>query len=380
MIQDKNDPEHHARFSPSKLSRILSCTGSVLFEEHIVAKESSSYAQEGTRLHDLIAKTILSTQDGNHLTITEPLVQECYDYVSMLLSAPDAEIIGVEKKVTLLPYGEPDVYGTVDLAIYETENNVLHVIDWKFGYNIVYATENDQLLAYAAGLIATDDFTALNNIVLHIFQPAIDHIHTWSISTEQLLKWIHDTMYTLADVRNNKVHYKPSVEACKWCKGAATCRANHDFNMSIAEDVFAQYIEIAEDRHVTPADLKDILNRGKAFKQYLTVIHDYIMNELMTKGEYPGYKLVAGRASRNWINEHDLIAWIGDDPDFDVDDVYETKLKTPAKVEKLNKAWKQDEGFQALYKKTSKPIIVSDEDKRPTYNTASVFADVKQTK
>ena len=377
--------EHHARFSPSKLSRLLSCTGAILLEEELASdniqeQTTSSYAQEGTRLHELIADCLQARRNNKTLPITEPLVQDCFDYANLLLSEPGTKIIGVEEKVSLLPYGEPDVYGTLDFAVFNEVKNILHVIDWKFGYNKVYAKNNDQLQAYAAGQIATDFTDILNDIVLHIFQPAIDHIDTWSVSNDALHLWTVNTMFTLSQIRNGKTQYKPSVEACKWCKVAPVCKANHDFNLTIAQDIFKQFTAISDKTIVSPADLKGLLDRGKVFKQHLTVVHDYIMDKLLTDGEYPGYKLVAGRASRNWNKESELIDWICEnDEDFDIDNIYETKLKTPAKVEKLNKAWKKDEDFQALYTKTSKPIMVSEDDKRPKYEAASVFDAHKQT-
>ena len=386
--------EHHARFSPSKLSRILTCTGSILLEEKalrddlIQAEQQSSYAAEGTRKHDLVAQALLAYKQGHLINIddSESDVQECFDYAIMqLATGKHTEIYGIELPVSLEDddcTNIKDVYGTVDCVILDNTNFVVHIIDWKFGYNKVSVKDNQQLLAYAAGVykhasayINVYDYT----YKLHIVQPAIEHHDSINVSILYLNDWMNATRNTLKQIQQNNTSYTPSIDTCKWCRVAPICKANHAYNMLLAEQVFTAYTAISDDNDdlIEPGIFNNILDKGKQFKNYLTIIHDYIQEQLTVKGSFPGYKLVAGKTMRKWIDEKAVDEWIEKDCVIDTTDIYEVKMKSPAKLEKLCKSYKKNDDFIALYTKHNKPIVVNADDKRPEYTAVTVFDEYK---
>ena len=384
--------EHHARFSPSKLSRILTCTSSILLEEKalqddlIQAEQQSSYAAEGTRKHELIAEALLAFKQGDLINIKDSDVQECFDYVAMQLTINNQlEIYGIELPVSLEDNGSTsikDVYGTVDCVLYDDTDFIVHIIDWKFGYNRVDVKNNQQLLAYTAGVYEhvlkhTDVMKC--KFKLHIVQPAIEHYDSIEINTQQLNTWMNTTRDTLKQIQYGNTSFNPSTGTCKWCRVAAICEANHAYNTVIAEQIFAAYTAISKGDIVQPEVFNDILDKGKQFKDYLTTIHDYIQEQLIIKGSFPGYKLVAGKTMRKWINEDLVSDWIEESGIIEAVDIYEVKMKSPAKLEKLYKPYKKDKDFIALYTKHNKPVVVNADDKRPEYTAATVFKEYKKT-
>ena len=386
------EQEHHARFSPSKLSRILACTGSIVLEERalqeglIQAEKTSSYAAEGTRKHELIAKALLAYKQGYKVRSMETDVQECFDYAVFLLKAStNADIYGIELVVSLEDNdctNITDVYGTVDCVIIDNVNFVIHIIDWKFGYNKIDVKDNHQLLAYAAGvckdMLTHTDILAYN-YKLHIVQPVINHYESIDINVQQLNNWMNSTRNILEQIHKNNITFNPSVNSCKWCKAAPICKANHVYNTQIAEEVFKVYTNIIDDTDdiLKPESFFGILEKSKAYTAYTKVIHDYIQEQLNINGSFPGYKLVAGKTTRKWKNEKAVDKWIEEDSQIDTTDIYEVKMKSPAKLEKMYTKYKKDKEFIALYNSYNKPIVVNVDDKRPEYAATTVFDEYK---
>lgn len=389
--------EHHALYSPSKLSRILACPGSVALTDtskYTLPKEQPSpYAQEGTDKHEMIANMLSKIYIkgySNTNGIPED-VKECFDYatlhmrdINIIPNYRRAYHVFIEQRVTLSSFGIEEVYGTLDFAYINSTNNEFVLIDWKFGYNRVDAQDNDQLMAYAAGFhLSVFDLSKMDSIKLIIFQPAIDHTSLTEVSVKDIMVWLNkvQTSINLLETdRDESQRYKPSKKTCKWCRVAPICKANHKYVQQIAADTFKAYTAIAETKDndndkdiVMPKQLADLLDKSKAFTQHIKVINDYIYNRLIQNESFEGFKLVHGRSNRIWAaSELDIIDFI--EHNTKVQEAYKTVLKSPAQCEKEDSALKKNTSFGNLYtKKEGKPIIARAEDKRKEYAPTSVF-------
>lgn len=125
---------NHAKLSPSSADRWSKCTASIAMEEGL-PDIISPYAEEGTRAHELLEKSIR--------TCTPPMkvefdfgeydeqemrknVQIAYDYIAKGIDNPNV-IIFSEVKVVF----RDDCWGTVDIV--KIDGSDLEIIDLKYG-------------------------------------------------------------------------------------------------------------------------------------------------------------------------------------------------------------------------------------------------------
>jgi len=233
----------HSRCSPSRLSRIIACPGSVelidnlMITSTIQKSKPSEYAARGTMLHKVMEKyyygpKVHNTKALDGLELDDRvLIEDAAEYLDLVYKSIQSFNAKSEVSVSLESWGIPDVYGTLDYSIIDWVNRHAHIIDWKFGSGvIVYAKENPQLLAYAAGAVKWP--TTVQNITLHIVQPAIDHYDTWECSINELYDWVHGTLaIAINECYSSGIDkFVPGVEQCRWCEAKNHCEARMTFS------------------------------------------------------------------------------------------------------------------------------------------------------
>jgi hypothetical protein len=368
----------HAQYSPSKLARILNCPGSAALTSSF--SPASSAAQVGTEKHKAVARYLFREQlyDKSPLLSEEHEdVQEAIQYAHILqASASDpCYITLIEQQINHRAGGLHDTEGTLDFAVLSLANKTAHIVDWKFGYNQVNAPNNDQLLAYAAGvhlsLYPLDQF----NIKLHIFQPAISHISTADIDITDITSWVTRAQTILKQIQTDSPTYNPSASTCRWCPGAATCEAFKQYAAQAAQEAFRLHKEVDTAKH---EKIKQILDKEAEIKSYFAVLKDYVYNTLKQGKEFPGFKLVQQRGRRKWIDELETLSFLvakGLEPD----EIYNAKMRSPSQIEKMVKQLKTDEIFRSLYEvPLGKVIVAPESDKRPAYEPFKAFKPVKE--
>ena len=100
---------------------------------------------------------------------------------------------------------------------------------------------------------------------------------------------------------------------------------------------------------------------------FIKAVEGRVFSELSKGLTVPGYKLVAGKRSRRWINEQaaeKCLRGNGIDP-------YEYSMLSPAKAEKvLGKAKKEVQRFIEVSE--GNPVIVPETDKRSAISIATI--------
>lgn len=190
----------------SVAKRTLNCPGWRALVPKDYADVPSEYAQEGTRLHDIIAR-LAGVWPADREPCDEPKVIEA-------LAAYDArwpwayrEQTLVEQQVALPIEG---AFGTADAVVVYPERLV--VCDWKFGDGVpVEALDNDQLLFYAAGVLATWPELRRPTLELAIMQPGRGGLKLWLVSDARVDAWLED--YTAA---LEQTHLERG-DWCRWC-------------------------------------------------------------------------------------------------------------------------------------------------------------------
>lgn len=367
----------HSFCSPSQLPRILLCPGSLAESTRAPIQESSSYAKEGTRKHELTADLLLGKPKSILAGETESDRQDilyCVDYAKELfdnhrmLSEPVQ--IWIEKMVDLSEWGMPDIYGTSDFGLTDRNVNVAHIVDWKFGSGVtVYAQENAQLMAYAAGAIGFDP--VIKEIHIHVVQPAIGHTDVWVCSFDKLKEWIFLTLEPgLQTAMSADAPYNPGEKQCQFCPAAMTCRYRYQQSLETAKQVFATYQKLST---VSKQELADLIERMQDLQSYCSQIYKFAENELLLGREFPGYKLVSGRSIRKWdFSDDDIEAWLLGNSNIKAEKLKTSKIISPAQAEKLDRHLKKDPDFQRLITKPpGKPQLVKTDDPRPALQPAN---------
>jgi hypothetical protein len=378
----------HSNYSPSRLSRIIACPGSAelienLMDTYIIQKsESSTYAAHGTMLHKVMDKYYIcpNTYNENALDGLEiddrVLIQDAAEYLDLVYKGIRHShlVVKSEAEISLKSWGIPDVYGTLDYTIIDLVHRHAHIFDWKFGSGVtVYAKENPQLLAYAAGAIKWP--TLIQNITIHIVQPAIDHYDTWECTINELYDWVHGTLA----IALNKCHtlgidqFIPGIDQCRWCEAKNHCRARLTHVQETAIKLFNAKEKLAT--CPTTEELVKLINKAPLVENAIKTIRLYLQKELERGHAVPGLKLVRGRANRKWKDEKEAITWLA--KNTSVEELFTSKLRSPSQLEKEVRTLKKSEGFKKLYETPEGKItMVPESDGRPAIQTNSGAIDV----
>ena len=366
-------PNKHALLSASSAYRWLACPPSALLSAKY-EDTSSSYAQEGTAAHALAEYKVLKALGRKAGDPTENLdyfneeMDEATDaYAGYVLEqvaeakkATTDPIVLVEQRVDFSTY-VPDGFGTADALI--IADGKLSITDLKYGQGVlVEADHNPQLMCYALG--AYEMFSALYDIEtvsMTIFQPRRDNVSVFEIKASDLLGWAENTLKPAATLAAQGEGEFTVGEHCRFCKAKADCRARAEANLALARYDFALPPTL------TDADIEAILPLLDELTSWAEDIKAYALTRAVAGKEWHGYKLVAGRSNRKYVNE-DAVAKKVSDAGFNP---YEEKLLGITAMTKLLGKNRFEELLSSLIEKPQgKPTLVPESDKRPAMNSA----------
>ena len=396
-MDNKNSVNHaeraHALLSASGASRWLGCTPSARLEEQYGVDKPSPYAAEGTLAHELseliirhdILKT-LSDEKFEEQTISifenELYQPEMIDYAHFYVdyvhdefeaskvNTSDAILI-IEERVDLRNW-VPESFGSCDAII--IADGTMKVIDLKYGKGVpVSAVGNKQLMLYALG--AYEKYSIMYNIhtvEVHIIQPRIDNISSWSIEVEDLLEWADTEVRPKAQLAFEGAGELKTGDWCKFCKVKARCRELYRQNIELAK------YEFPPASLLTPDEIADVIERAPLLVEWANSVVEYATNQAITEGiTWPGYKLVAGRSTRKFTDT-DAVAQVLLDNDYSADEIFESKLKSLTAIEKM--VGKKDFNLifsDLIVKAEGKPVLVPLGDKRPALGSEDAINDFK---
>lgn len=372
-------PEFHAKLSPSASTRWIICAGSVPLSAGMESK-SSIFAQEGTDAHSEGETDLLGGARA-----TSPAVLVYVDYVRSLLG-PGTELY-VEKRVKVTK----DIEGTADAIVWDSVDETLYVLDYKNGSGVpVEVRGNTQLMIYGLGALLTTGHKP-KTVVVGIIQPRCSHpdgpIRLVEYSAMDLLEF-HDKLLDAAErVRDAENTYPsapgmstaeweeeflhPNEKACRWCLAAPKCPKVKATATSLATRVFSPLV------NYDPAELAHTLDMLPVLEGWVKNVREFAYSEAEAGRPIPGYKLVEKRATRRWA-ESITDEYLSKQTGLDVTEITESKLLSPAAVEKLlGKGGKTV--LEALtVKESSGHTLVHDTDKRDAVrvDAAGVFQPV----
>lgn len=441
----------HAKKSPSSAHRWGGedgCTASVQAQEGI-ANSNSDASRYGTCGHQMCAEVLLDHTDdlqsyinremwwcdegyeyfkeewpfgkqepAEKTTVDQPLIDACWthvDFVREQVALLDADLFVEERVPVDHITAEEGATGSADTIL--IAGRTLIVIDLKLGrrqvdaYVVVRPAQqdfitgemlpeivepNEQIAMYASGAIEKfSAFYDIDEVVLLISQPLLNHVSQWSGTVADLNKTI-DRLRRKARECDENPTFNPSVENCFFCRAKGSCEAQTKLVVETTLVGFED-VETASPKPINPLTLGSAYALVPLVESWAKAVVERTRQQLesgvpVVRSDGLAYKLVEGRkGNREWTDPAAAEAWLKNRR-LTEDLIYTRKLVGPAKIEELTKVRRVKKGepkpepilsklqwerLQELIKQDDgKPAIALQTDPRPAVSTTDGFEDV----
>lgn len=397
----------HALVGPSGYKVWSNCPRAVRLGL-LIPDEESPYAEEGTIAHALCEKllsiyketgkrkwlkkdmaSVVSGEDENG----EPIVHKCpvemqdaaQEYANKVID--DFEALRAKDPSTALMVEVeedlsewiPEGFGTSDAAI--VSGNAIHIYDFKYGLGVqVSGRGNGQLRLYALGAYHELGFLYPNveEVETTIVQPRLHWVSGERLTVKELLAW-GETVKPLARAAfDGKGEYNPG-EWCRagFCKARDVCRARATKAVEgILAAIRAGKGDSLDPNLMGPEELNAFYDASEPFSTMVNDAKNRIFSDLQKGIAYPGFKLVAGRSSRDWDDAIATKKALQEKGYLVRDICEEPSLLSPSKLGKIVKK----EDFEAIAKPhilvtQGRPALARADDPRPEYKPASAEED-----
>lgn len=322
----------HSPLGASGMHRWSKCPGSIRLSE-TVEKRSSSYAEEGTEAHAFAEKWLRTKACPNDWPD-----EEMRDAVKVYADAVESDFKTCSEGSELLVEQRfdlsrvyPGCYGTADAVLYDKERKLLRVYDYKHGAGIgVEVNDNPQLLYYGLGALLSTGYPC-DEVELVIVQPRCPHpegpVRRSRIKAIDLIDFAADLVDYAKATEDPNAPLVPG-DHCRFCPASGVCPAVHRVAQEKAKQQFTPALSY------DPAKLAETLAWLPILEAWIKQTREFAYGEAEHGRTPPGWKLVAKRATRKWVDE-DRAARVLLTSDFTEDQIFERSLISPAKLEKL---------------------------------------------
>ena len=358
---------HSSIVGGSTAKRVISCPASVKLVAKMPPKPSSVHADRGTLLHDAIALILEDKPDVVGMKYNDIiLTQELYDekIVPALAALDEINVDGsleyvVESRVG---FGDllPGVFGSADLLGRIGQRAI--VLDWKFGDGVaVSAEENEQGMFYAAAAMRTLEtewvFDKAEEIEIIIVQPPV--VRRWLTTPARIKEFEMELVAAVKQSQKDDAAFK-SGDHCRWCAAKPVCP-----QMTGEVDRFVK----TSLQTIDATQIGHYLQQADQVEEFIKSVREMAFTMLENDVKVPGYKLVAKRGTRQWVDDDDAIKFLGDK-------AFEKKLISVAQAEKL--VGKKDFPQELAVSVSTGNTLANEDDPRPAIlNLAKVLNKLK---
>jgi len=343
ISKESTDGLAHSVLGASSSHRWMHCPASVEMAKKAPKSKGSAFAMEGTAAHELAEMCLLEKKKADHFKghkikgfeVNDEMIEAVNLYYDTIRKENKGVTIEVEKRFNL-GWLYPGMFGTNDACTFK--KGLLRVYDYKHGAGIaVDADDNSQLVYYAIG--ASYDYKKkkwrddIKEIEMVIIQPRAYHfkgpIRRWRITFQELKEWAKKIVIS-AKMTNWAEPPMFAGDHCGFCPAAGMCPQLHDNAQVAAKTDFQD--KIADPKLLTKEQIVDVVNAAKMIRGFLKSCEDLAFNEIMEGKKMPGLKMIRGRGSRRWEDESEVIKFAETKTS---EELFDVKLKSPAKLEKL---------------------------------------------
>lgn len=379
-----SEEKTHAKYSPSSAERWMNCPGSIALSKNAPKSPDNKWSIQGTLAHTVFECAVTGQSFKKKTGADFPKVsRDMIEHATKAWETIQGEALAFDEVLTeekvKMPHIHEEFGGTLDLALVEYRGE-LWVIDYKYGVSFVPAQDNLQLISYAVGLLKKlgTDFTKVN---LGISQPRAfsedGPFRFVPMEVNEVLSWEGKFKRAIDKCEKPNAPLNPG-KWCHWCPASTFCPAISTKSLKSAQAEFSD--ETGKVKLPEPQSIKDIGKALAAFEHietWMSAVKNYAFDQANAGVKIPGWKLVAKRGQRAWIDEK-VVERDAMKLKFVGKIFTEPELKSPAQLEKvLGKEWVN----KYCETKSSGMTLVSDDDKRMETSSAALdFTDEKQTK
>jgi len=156
---------------------------------------------------------------------------------------------------------------------------------------------------------------------------------------------------------------------CRWCPAKLTCP-------KLTADAQRAVVEWVDPYNMTPEVIGDALARAETLEIQIKALRTYAHTRLEHSAAVEGWKLVAKRGTRKWLDEDDVVTWAKKSR-VRMTDLYDKKLKSPTQLSKLTEV--PDE---LITKASAGTTLARSDDKREavasSYQLAGLAEQIKK--
>ena len=357
--------KHSSIVGGSTAKRVIGCPGSVALCAKMPPKPSSKYADEGTLLHNVMDLILTTNQtpesfagmEYEGIKLTQELIDEKVYPALKALDEIDPKKEMEYATETRVGFGDflPGVFGSTDLL--GRIGKRAFILDWKFGSGVaVGAEDNPQLMFYAAAAMRTPEvqwvFDDVEEIECIIVQPP--SVKRWVTDKKRIKAFEQELLMAV------KIAQLPDApintgDHCRWCAAKPTCPK---MTGAVDRTLHAQ-IDI-----LNTAQIADYLKKADTLEQWITDLRALAHQVLEVGKPIPGYKLVAKRATRQWVDDDAaLVAMMNEG--LPEDEITTVKVISPAQAEKVLKKHGKKLPADQVVAVSSGSTLAEESDPRP---------------
>ena len=347
----------------STAKRVIACPGSVALVQKMPPKPSSKYADEGTLLHHVIAAVLETGKPPedflgtfyNGVELTEDRLERKLLPALAALDEIDPDKLMEYDVEKVVGFGHvlPGVFGSADLVGRIGDRGIL--VDWKFGDGVaVEAEENPQALFYIAAALHTTTtawaFRDAAAIDVYIVQPP--YVKKWTTDIARVRRFEAELVLAVRAAEQPDAPLKTG-DHCRWCAAKSVC------------PLVTGAVERADRaalKTVNVDDLAAALDKIEVLEGWIKDAREMAQTLLENGVDVPGYKLVAKRATRQWVDEAAALTALSE---AGLNATELTELKSPAQVEKVLKKHKIDMPEGLISSVSTGNTLANADDPRP---------------
>lgn len=416
----------HVTLSPSKRYQFSVCPGSVREQAKFPDGGSGPAAIDGTHSHTLLDTCIktgmppvafvgqtLKDHEGDFVVdqARAERVDLAFDYAINRSEQYGGQIIAESRVEPEWLIGRKDMGGTVDIQIHSA--SVLEIIDYKDGMNDAWDSALLQMQQYAVGVLAGLKLPInvrypYEKVRLTVIQPKLamrggEAIRSKDYTVAEILDMIPALVLEASATDAPDAPLVPGESQCKYCRAKGSCSALASNVMKEVGVMFqpVQQVEMSvqaankDPNTMSDQQIAEIMEAAPLMRQLLDGVEAEALRRFQAGQVIPGFKAVYGRGSRAWSLTEDEMAERLIKMGIPKSSVWETKLVSPAKVEKLT--WEKVKGGEKIkaqlterqlktlegeyiVKMAGKLTIVPESDSRPAVvlNAAPLFSAVEE--
>lgn len=313
------------------------CTAWPLMQQIYPETDESPEAAEGTASHEIGSTVICDAARGvsntfknfegvtasNGVLYTEDMFDAAEMYANDVIDIMRTTGVfggphfGNEQRIEAKRINEQS-FGTIDQFMFAKATGDLYVWDYKFGYDVVEAFENWQLINYTAGILERLAVNGIEDqyITVHfrIVQPRAHHrdgpIREWKVNASDLRSYFNILEMNAAEALSEKAVAR-SGSHCKHCTGRHACEAALKAGVKLYE-VATQPMPLELSPEALGVQLAIVKRAAKQIEYLVSGFEEQAKGLIRSGVNVPGWITEQGVGREKWDKPVEEVIAMGD--------------------------------------------------------------------